>query len=113
MLTASCVSDTPLSAEIEQLVEQLRQCRADLNPNAHACRLKLLLVTMHSTIQCPWIAAEDIYAYVLKRDHVSAGCRLTPKEVSYIILFSDIRTQDLCSFFLNVTAVYVRCTNSI
>lgn len=56
----------------------------DYHPDAHACRLKLSIVTVglgeDSTMNCPWSVEEEMEEYVKKHTYVSSACRLTTEE---------------------------------
>lgn len=81
----ACVSDTPLSSEESQIFEQLGYLADDFHPDAHACRLKLSLVTMDSKMECPWNIPAELDAYLSKLPHVSAVCRLTLTEEKVLL----------------------------
>ncbi len=76
-LASSCVTDTELTQEEKQLWAQLQTLMADADPNSHACRLKLSLVTADTEMVCPWSVATEIAGYVTKLSHISTACRLT------------------------------------
>ena len=59
----------------------------DLTPDAHACRLKLSLVTADSSMPAlPWDALHELRAYLRKRYLVSAACRLSAYEEHSLLL---------------------------
>ena len=84
--TASCcVSDMPLSAEELQIFEQLGTLSHDVHPDAHACRLKIALVTRgtaHGALCATklWSLRDEYACYVAKASFVSALCRLSIAE---------------------------------
>lgn len=82
-MVESCVSED-LSAEEQQIFNQLEFLGNDVHPDAHACRLKLSVVTVglgsESTMKCPWSIGEELEAYVRKHEYVSSACRLTTEE---------------------------------
>ena len=82
-MVESCVSEE-LSPEEQQIFDQLEFLGNDNHPDAHACRLKLSVVTVglgaESTMQCPWSIAEEMEEYAKKHVYVSAACRLTTEE---------------------------------
>ena len=83
-LLEACMTDTELSQEEGQLWAALGQTASDDHADAHAVRLKIrLLAEGTPAMQCPWDDAHNaasLEAYALRRDVVSAGCRLTPRE---------------------------------
>ena len=82
-MVESCVSEE-LTPEEQQIFNQLEFLGNDCHPDAHACRLKLSVVTVGlgagSTMKCPWSITEEMEDYVKKHAHVSASCRLTMEE---------------------------------
>lgn len=77
-LADSCVKDTPLTAEEEQIIDLLGTIALDLHPDAHACRLKLSLVSLGAQdIKMPWDLVQEMCAYAIKHRRVSASCRLS------------------------------------
>jgi len=80
-LADSCANDMPLTAEQAQIFEQLEYLGVDLNPNAHACRLKLSLATMASgSMRPPWSPQREMEQYLVKYAQVFSSCRLTERE---------------------------------
>ena len=83
-LLEACMTDTELSQEEGQLWAALGQTACDDHADAHAVRLKIRLLAEDTpAMQCPWDDAHNaasLEAYALRRDVVSAGCRLTPRE---------------------------------
>lgn len=78
-LVQSCISDTALSGEEQQIFEEI--CRIeDCHPNAHAIRCKISLSTADSAMNPSWDKAQEIKHYINKQAHVSANCRLLPSE---------------------------------
>ena len=77
-----CVSDTPLSAEEGQIFNQFGSLAHDMEPDAHAIRLKISLVTRgtlhgaHASTRL-WVLRDEYAAYVRKFRYVSALCRLS------------------------------------
>jgi hypothetical protein len=54
-LIDSCVSDTQLSQEEEQILTEIGFLKDDMYPDAHACKLKLTLATADSNMpRLPW-----------------------------------------------------------
>ena len=71
-LVDSIATDTQYSAEGTVIFEQLAQTVTDAHPDAHACRLKISLVTMDSPMQSPWDLTREAYNFIAKLAHVSA-----------------------------------------
>ena len=82
-MVESCVSED-LTPEEQQIFNQLEFLGNDFHPDAHACRLKLSVVTVglgaESKMKCPWSIADEMEAYVKKHPYVSSACRLTTEE---------------------------------
>ena len=78
-LTDSLTTDVPLTEEEKQSLALLSTpgLLADKHPDAHACRLKLMLSMLDSGAEFGWDPTEEMAGYVSKRDHVSACCRLS------------------------------------
>ena len=80
-LADSCVSDSALTVEESQILGEMHLVCDDTTPDAHACRLKLSLVTADSSMPAlPWDALHELRAYLKKRVLVSAACRLSGYE---------------------------------
>ena len=81
LLADSCVSDTRLSKEEEQILAQLKFINDDISPDSHACRLKLHLVMSDSSMpSLPWDVKTEMNEYLKKRQSISSVCRLSPLE---------------------------------
>ena len=81
-MVESCVSEE-LTPEELQIFNQLEFLGNDYHPDAHACRLKLSIVTIglgESAMKCPWSVEEEMSHYIEKHPYVSSACRLTPDE---------------------------------
>lgn len=77
-LCAICVSDTPLTAEESQLWALLADLDDDAEPGAHACRLRLALVTRSCPeLQCPWQVGRQLLLYLAKLDFLPPACQLS------------------------------------
>lgn len=81
-LANSCASDR---AEHSQLWKELQAFNSDKHPDAHACRLKLSLAVLDSSLRLPWNIGAELTAYLRKLDHVSSVCRLSPVEERQLI----------------------------
>ena len=84
----SCGTDMRLRHD-EAFMVRLFQCTTDdKHPDAHACRVKLRLVLLHSPPMPPdnecWPKLDDFTdefcCYLTKRSHVSMACRLSYAE---------------------------------
>jgi len=82
-MVESCVSED-LNPEEQQIFNQLEFLGNDFHPDAHACRLKLSVVTVglgaDSKMKCPWSVNAEMEEYVKKHIFVSSACRLTTEE---------------------------------
>lgn len=68
---------------------------SDCAPNAHACRLRISLVTIDSPVQCPWDLTKELFGYIIKLAHVSATCRLLPSEEYQLLLLAITDISDI------------------
>ncbi len=83
----SCVSEE-LSAEENQIFNQLEFLGNDFHPDAHACRLKISAVTVglgQDSMRCPWSVEAEMLQYVLKHAYVSSACRLSTDEETLLL----------------------------
>ncbi len=86
-MVESCVSEE-LSAEENQIFNQLEFLGNDFHPDAHACRLKLSAVTVglgEGSMNCPWSVQDEMKQYVLKHSYVSSACRLSTDEETLLL----------------------------
>ena len=86
-MVESCVSEE-LTAEEQQIFDQLEFLGNDFHPDAHACRLKLSAVTVglgDGSMKCPWSVEDEMKQYVLKHAYVSSACRLSKEEESLLL----------------------------
>ena len=80
-LSDSCVSDTRLSGEEEQILAQLKYVQDDISPDSHACRLKLHLIMSDSSMPAlPWDIRVEMNDYLKKRSNITSVCRLSALE---------------------------------
>ena len=79
-LADSTATDTKLAEEGLSLFKALSRTNDDRHPDAHACRMKISLVTIDSEIESPWDLTTECARYVVKLDSVSSCCRLPPQE---------------------------------
>ena len=73
-----------ISPQIFELLEWLQQ---DQHPDAHSCRLKIILATAASqkSMRCPWGIESEVVAYCSYRQFVSASCRLSLDEERHML----------------------------
>ena len=85
-----------------QIFSILGTANGDAHPDAHACRLRISLVTIDSPVQCPWDLTKECSRYISKLSHVSAICRLRLDEELQLLqlCISDSMScvQRLCPF---------------
>jgi hypothetical protein len=79
-LTDSVASDTALNAEGATIFAALKFASDDHHPDAHACRLKVSLVTIDCGARLPWDLTTEAAKYVSKLGAVAATCLLAPEE---------------------------------
>ena len=59
------------------MFDMLGTANSDTHPNAHACRLRISLVTIDSPVECPWDLTKECSKYIVKIAHVSSVCKLS------------------------------------
>jgi hypothetical protein len=82
-LAETCTVAVPFTPEEQRVFNQFARTLDDCHPDAHACRLKILLSVMHCETggsACGWEATDEMDRYLLKLPHVSADCRLGREE---------------------------------
>jgi len=79
-LADSIATDTVLNLEGLELFKLFENTSDDLHPDAHACRLKITLVTIDSSNPYSWDITVEFARYIVKLDNVSSNCRLSPEE---------------------------------
>jgi len=84
-LVDSIATDRPLNSEGTTLIASLRTAERDWHPDAHACRMKMSLVTMDSGIALPWNLTLECAKYAAKIDSVSCSCQLAPAEEAQLL----------------------------
>jgi len=107
-LTAACVTDVPLTDEEQQIWGLLGEFKADCDPNAHACRLRLSMVTECTYMRCPWDNAVELSMYLKKLSHISSGCRLSHEEELHILNSLSGLSTDLANRKKHVKALVER-----
>jgi len=115
-MVESCVSED-LSAEEQQIFNQLEFLGNDFHPDAHACRLKLSVVTVglgaDSKMKCPWTIAAEMEEYVQKHIYVSSACRLTTEEEMLLLQLCTPETRGRLSLTLLNRKAFVTAVTSL
>jgi hypothetical protein len=115
-MVESCVSEE-LSAEEKQIFDQLEFLGNDYHPDAHACRLKLSVVTVglggDDSMKCPWDVAEEMEEYCKKHPYVSSSCRLTTEEELLLLQLCTPTARDRLSLTLLNRKAYVTAVTSL
>jgi len=75
-LADSVASDTKFGTTAQSIFDKLSLANDDWHPDAHACRLKISLVTLNASAEQPWDLTTQCARYIVKLPHVSASCRL-------------------------------------
>ena len=85
-LIDSIATDTEYNAEGFNIYQSFGiTLTDDFHPDAHACRLRITLVTMDSGMALPWDITTEVSKYVIKHDRVSITCRLSLQEELQIV----------------------------
>ena len=71
-LVDSIATDTKYSPEGLCIFTELTRTLDDSHPDAHACRLKIALVTMDSPMKIPWDLTAEAAKFINKVAHISA-----------------------------------------
>lgn len=79
-LADSIATDTTFNSEGLKIFNGFSGANDDCHPDAHACRLKISLVTIDSATKSPWDLTIECARHLVKLDSVSSTCRLTPHE---------------------------------
>lgn len=115
-MVESCVSEE-LTAEEQQIFNQLEFLGNDYHPDAHACRLKLSVVTVglgaESTMKCPWSISEEMEEYTKKHGHVSSACRLTTDEEMLLLQMCSAEQQNQLSLLLLNRQAFVSAVTTL
>jgi hypothetical protein len=89
----------------------------DFHPDAHACRLKLSVVTVglgaESTMKCPWSITEELEKYIKKHGHVSSACRLTTEEEMLLLQLCNTEDRGHLSLTLINRKAFVTAVTSL
>ena len=75
-LADSIATDTSFNTEGLAIFANLHAADDDWHPDAHACRLKISLVTIDSGTKCPWDLTIQCSKYITKLDSLSSSCTL-------------------------------------
>jgi hypothetical protein len=101
----------------QQIFNQLEFLGTDFHPDAHACRLKLSVVTVglgaESTMKCPWSIKEELVEYTKKHEFVSSACRLTTEEEMLLLQLCNVGTQDRLPLILLNRKAFVAAVTSL
>jgi hypothetical protein len=79
-LADSIATDNEFNQEGLSIYKSFQGVSDDWHPDAHACRLKISLVTIDSGMQAPWDLTVEISRYIVKLKSISSCCRLAPEE---------------------------------
>jgi thiol-disulfide isomerase/thioredoxin len=79
-LADSIATDTKFNEEGQDIFMGFRNSNDDWHPDAHACRLKISLVTIDSGTESPWDLTVECAKHTVKLAAVSSNCRLAPEE---------------------------------
>lgn len=101
----------------KQIFDQLEFLGNDYHPDAHACRLKLSVVTVglgeDGAMRCPWSVSEEMEEYCKKHQFVSSACRLTTAEELLILQLCSPTARDRLSLALLNRKAYVTAVSSL
>ncbi len=79
-LVDSIATDRKLNKDGIEMYENFGKANDDTYPDAHACRLKISLVTLESGMTLPWDLTYECARYIQKFESVSSACRLGLQE---------------------------------
>lgn len=84
-LADSIATDTSFNTEGLEIFKNFIQANGDWHPDAHACRLKISLVTIDSGTASPWNLTVECAKYITKLEFLSSSCRLVsmPRSRAY------------------------------
>jgi hypothetical protein len=100
-----------------QIFNQLEFLGNDYHPDAHACRLKLSVVTVglggDGSMTCPWSVAEEMEEYCKKHPYVSSACRLSVEEELLLLQLCSPDARDRLSLALLNRKAYISAVRSL
>jgi hypothetical protein len=100
-----------------QIFNQLEFLGNDYHPDAHACRLKLSVVTVglggDGSMTCPWSVAEEMEQYCKKHPYVSSACRLSVEEELLLLQLCSPDARDRLSLALLNRKAYISAVRSL
>ena len=89
-LSESVSTDTAYSKAGSSICSALAFCNDDWHPDAHACRIRISLVTIDADMDFPWDLTLQEARHVVKLPHVSANCRLSLEEELQLLETEDL-----------------------
>ena len=95
-LADSIATDTNFNAEGSVIFQRFAGTNNDWHPDAHACRLKIALVTIDSGAPPPWDLTIECARHIVKLDSVTSNCRLAPEEELQILESDAVVTSPDC-----------------
>eukprot|EP01033_Poteriospumella_lacustris_P010457 gene10460-7435_t len=84
-LADSIATDTEFNKEGISIYKRFTNANDDWHPDAHACRLKISLVTIDSGMDLPWDLTIECARFIVKLDAISSACRISPREELQIL----------------------------
>lgn len=96
-LADSIATDTAFSPAGQLIFHSLALANDDWHPDAHACRLKISLVTIDSGVKLPWDLTLQCARYIIKLSHVSASCRISLEEELQLLETEDAIAYEVTS----------------
>ena len=89
-LADSVATDTKYKSSSATIFKYFTRMGDDFHPDAHACRLKISLVTNDSGMNSPWDLTLEAARYTLKSNHTYVVCRLKDEEEIQLLDSEDI-----------------------
>lgn len=84
-LSDSIATDTAFNTEGLLIYNNFASANDDRHPDAHACRLKVTLMTIDSGMDLPWDITLEAARYVAKLLRISSDCRIPIREELQIL----------------------------
>ena len=94
-LAQSCVTDSHLTGEEQQLWDLLQYVATDNHPDAIGCRLQISLKTEASGLQLPWSIGTELQHYCRLVHKISTACRLQVDEEVHLLKEFGMATRQL------------------